>query len=104
MKVLVINCGSSSLKYQLIDSDTEKVLAKGDHYVEVGLSDVVFFLREGHAIPLASGGQCVDEVDFDKLTILAFGDDAVYEYYHDDGVSRNYEDPANWRVLSACKD
>jgi len=29
MKVLVINCGSSSLKYQLIDSDSEKVLAKG---------------------------------------------------------------------------
>jgi len=29
MNVLVINCGSSSLKYQLIDSDTEKVLAKG---------------------------------------------------------------------------
>lgn len=29
MNVLVINCGSSSLKYQLIDSDTEQVLAKG---------------------------------------------------------------------------
>ena len=29
MKVLVINCGSSSLKFQLIDSETEKVLAKG---------------------------------------------------------------------------
>ena len=29
MNVLVINCGSSSLKYQLIDSDTEAVLAKG---------------------------------------------------------------------------
>ena len=29
MKVLVINCGSSSLKYQLIDSETEQVLAKG---------------------------------------------------------------------------
>lgn len=29
MNVLVINCGSSSLKYQLIDTDTEKVLAKG---------------------------------------------------------------------------
>ena len=29
MNVLVINCGSSSLKYQLIDSDTEDVLAKG---------------------------------------------------------------------------
>ncbi|MBO6213986.1 MAG: acetate kinase [Lachnospiraceae bacterium] len=29
MKVLVINCGSSSLKYQVIDSDTEQVMAKG---------------------------------------------------------------------------
>ena len=29
MKVLVLNCGSSSLKYQLIDSETENVLAKG---------------------------------------------------------------------------
>ncbi|HIT87586.1 MAG TPA: acetate kinase [Candidatus Coprocola pullicola] len=29
MKILVLNCGSSSLKYQLIDSDTENVLAKG---------------------------------------------------------------------------
>ena len=29
MNVLVINCGSSSLKYQLISSDSEDVLAKG---------------------------------------------------------------------------
>ena len=29
MNVLVINCGSSSLKFQLIDSVSEKVLAKG---------------------------------------------------------------------------
>lgn len=29
MNVLVINCGSSSLKYQLIDSDSEKALATG---------------------------------------------------------------------------
>ena len=29
MKILVINAGSSSLKYQLIDMETEKVMAKG---------------------------------------------------------------------------
>ncbi len=29
MKILVINCGSSSLKFQLIDSETEQWLAKG---------------------------------------------------------------------------
>ena len=30
MKVLVVNAGSSSLKYQLLDMDTEEVLAKGN--------------------------------------------------------------------------
>ena len=29
MKILVINCGSSSLKYQLIDMQTEESLAQG---------------------------------------------------------------------------
>lgn len=29
MNILVINCGSSSLKFQLIDSQTEKLMAKG---------------------------------------------------------------------------
>ncbi len=31
MKILVINCGSSSLKYQLLDMDGEKILAKGTY-------------------------------------------------------------------------
>lgn len=29
MKILVINAGSSSIKYQLIDMDDESVIAKG---------------------------------------------------------------------------
>lgn len=38
MKILVVNCGSSSLKYQLIDMETEEVMAKG--YLErIGLED-----------------------------------------------------------------
>ena len=35
MKVLVLNSGSSSLKYQLMDMETEKVLAKG-YYERIG--------------------------------------------------------------------
>ena len=31
MKILVLNCGSSSLKYQLIDMDKSEVLAKGNY-------------------------------------------------------------------------
>ena len=35
MKVLVINCGSSSVKYQLMDMDKEEVMAKGN-YEKIG--------------------------------------------------------------------
>jgi len=31
MKILVLNCGSSSLKYQVIDTDTDKMLVKGNY-------------------------------------------------------------------------
>ena len=30
MRILVVNAGSSSLKYQLIDMENEQVLAKGN--------------------------------------------------------------------------
>jgi len=29
MKILVVNCGSSSIKYQVIDMSNESVIAKG---------------------------------------------------------------------------
>ncbi len=41
MKILVINAGSSSLKYQLIDMDGEKVLAKGI-CERIGAADGIF--------------------------------------------------------------
>ena len=41
MKVLVINAGSSSLKYQLIDMDGEVVLGKGI-CERIGLADGIF--------------------------------------------------------------
>ena len=77
----------------------ETVLEKGDHYIEVPLGDVVFFLREGHLIPVSSGGQCEAEVDFDHVGTVAFGENAQYEYYHDDGVSRNYEAKENRTIV-----
>ena len=38
MKILVLNCGSSSVKYKLIDSDTKEVLAEGG-VEKIGLPD-----------------------------------------------------------------
>ncbi|MDE6366442.1 MAG: acetate kinase, partial [Muribaculaceae bacterium] len=38
MKILVLNCGSSSVKYKLIDTATEEVMAEGG-VEKIGLSD-----------------------------------------------------------------
>ena len=62
MKVLVLNCGSSSLKYQLINTETEDVLAKG-LCERIGI--------EGSAIAhQPAGGQKVKE-------LVAMGDHTV---------------------------
>ena len=46
MKILVINAGSSSLKYQLFDMDTGKVMAKGV-CEKIGLSGIITHKRPG---------------------------------------------------------
>lgn len=43
MNILVINCGSSSLKYQLINSESEEVLAKG-LCERIGITEVVLHI------------------------------------------------------------
>lgn len=81
----------------------EYVLEAGNHYVDVELTDVIFFIRPNHLIPMSKGGQCVAEVDFDNVDILSYvkNETASYEYYHDDGMSKDYDNPNNITVLTA---
>lgn len=87
-----------------IEGQTEEVLDKGHHYIKVALTDVVIFIRPNHLLPLSAGGQCVADVDFDNLSCLSFAPEgeAVYEYYHDDGYGKDYENPKHIRILK-CK-
>ena len=66
--------------------------------MECELSDVIFFLRPDHLIPVSFGGSCVAEVDFDHVHFLTYpaGNEACYEYYTDDGISRQ---AAGMRIL-----
>lgn len=83
----------------------EEILEAGDHYVDVALTDVVVFVRPDHLIPMSKGGQCVADVDFEDLQYLSFVEnEAVYEYYHDDGYEKDYENPAHMRVIRMEKD
>lgn len=49
MKILVLNCGSSSLKYQLINMETEEVMAKGT-YERIGEKSFVTHKVNGEKI------------------------------------------------------
>ncbi|MCI6429709.1 MAG: glycoside hydrolase family 31 protein [Oliverpabstia sp.] len=79
----------------------EKILEAGHHYVEVGLTDVVVFVRPNHLIPMSTGGQCVADVDFENLQYLSYVEEgeAVYEYYHDNGYEKDYENPEHITVI-----
>ena len=69
MKILVINSGSSSLKFQVIDSDSERVLARGvcerigidgvfSYKTDAGLSLVLQFrCQKIPAMPINKGLQ-----------------------------------------------
>ena len=61
MKVLVLNCGSSSLKYQLIDMDNRSVLAKGN-YERIG-EDEAFLTHKvgGEKLVINKGVKTHDE-------------------------------------------
>ena len=66
MKILVINSGSSSLKYQVIDTETEEVLAKGQ-CERIGI-DGVFHYKTARGLalkekyPMKSHKEAVDRI------------------------------------------
>ena len=56
----------------------QKKLSKGDHFVEVPLESVVFFVRNKKKVPLTRPAQCVDKLDWTRLAFV--GDkSAAYE-------------------------
>ena len=72
------------------DKYTEEVLEKGDHYIPVGLDEVVFFLREGKVLPLAKPSKNVKSLDTKHLSWVKFiTEPTVYEVCEDDGVTRS---------------
>ena len=76
------------------------VLPAGHHYIPVELDEVVFFVRKGHILPIARGGdsiQNVASVNFADLRLFAHAPDgAAYEYYTDDGETKDYDKPEHF--------
>jgi acetate kinase len=59
MKVLVLNCGSSSIKYQFIDTDKKEALAKGQ-VERIGMSGAVLSHRRYDGDEIKIAGEILD--------------------------------------------
>lgn len=89
------------VRFKVDGTTEEEILDAGHHYVNISLTDVVVFVRPNHLIPMSSGGQCVEDVDFENLQYISYieNGEAVYEYYHDNGYEKDYENPEHIRVI-----
>lgn len=77
MKVLVINCGSSSLKYQVFDMQTETVLAKGN-VERIGIDGAFLKYRRGDEDTITIEAEIANhevgiKLVFDALTNESYG-------------------------------
>lgn len=94
MKILVINAGSSSLKYQLIDMETEGVLAKGG-CERIGIAGSL----------LKAKGNCKEKVYEQDMPNHKVAIELVLEALHDDeiGVIKSMEeiDAVGHRIVAS---
>ncbi|GMQ58206.1 glycoside hydrolase family 31 protein [Vallitalea sediminicola] len=71
---------------------TEEILQKGHHYIDVTLDELVFFIKKNHIIPICEPALNTEKLDTNNLTLIGYVEDsAVYELYHDDGMSKDYD-------------
>lgn len=80
----------------------EEVMPAGHHYVKAALNEVLLWIRPGCLVPVSSPALTTEAVDYENVTLWGYdADGASYEYYTDDGISTDYEDPKHWRILKA---
>ncbi|MBQ8638735.1 MAG: alpha-glucosidase [Lachnospiraceae bacterium] len=88
------------LRMRSISDYDEEILPAGHHYVKAALNEILVFIRPNRLVPVTKPAETSAEMDFEHVTLLGYVlDEAVYEYYCDDGVSKDYENPANRRVF-----
>ena len=65
-------------------------LTKGDHYIDVDLDQLIFFIKKNTAIPMAKPALRVRDIDPSTIRMLGWLEEPyTYELYDDDGLSKD---------------
>ena len=95
------------VRYRALDDYDTEDLAAGDHYVSADLNEMVFFIRPGHAVPVAKPAPSTQAMDFDHLRVLANPGDAeriTYTLYDDDGYTTDIDAPEHFHTIEVTAD
>lgn len=65
-------------------------MKKGHHYIEVAMDEVPLFIKKGAVLPLCKPALSTEKLDLNSLQLIAYGDNAKFNLYTDDGVSKSY--------------
>lgn len=90
------------VRYRALDDYDVEDLAAGDHYVSADLNEMVFFIRPGHAVPVAQPAPSTQAMDFDHLRVLANPGSAeriTYTLYDDDGYTTDIDAPEHFHTI-----
>ncbi len=85
MKILIINAGSSSLKYQLLDMTNEKLIAKGN-CEKIGLNDPIISYKHDGKEEIFEGAKTHEEAIKKVLNILVDKDKGVIKSFDEIGA------------------
>ena len=80
-------------------------MKKGHHYIRAELDEMVFFLRPDKVLPITQPGQTTQAMDFTQVELLCnVSCESECTVYHDDGFSKDYENPDHYTTIHVIRD
>ncbi len=65
-------------------------MTKGHHYIDVAMDEVPLFIKKGAILPLCKSALSTEDLDMQALQLIAFGDNATFNMYTDDGITKQF--------------
>ncbi len=78
------------IRMRSVEDYEEVKLSAGDHYIDVALDQMIFFIKKNHAIPMMAPAKRVKDIDYSTRKMLGWLEqEYIYELYDDDGYDKN---------------
>lgn len=89
------------IRYRSLNDYEETIIEAGDHYIDVDLNEMIFFIRKEHMVPMAVPALSTKQMDFEHLNIASYmTKPGEYILYDDDGCTRHVGQPEHFHKIT----